>query len=332
MRRVAGSPRDSRRRGPEDLPGCRLGGGGSRRSPGSRSKSAFIATSVSMRARCMPEAHVRTRGRSRCGAALGRKMSNVSGVVPAGLVVVGRAEVARSRVAPPGSCTPPTSMSRVRRAHDDQQRRLPADALLDGLGQQRPVGPHGVELVRVGEQAVEQVGGGPVGRLGPGRQQQPAGRRRSPRRSSCWPSCSALAQHARSCRRPGRPRRSATMPEKYSRSSAEARRARSQSTLTPMSSTARRWNSGRSSSGSPSSAAITRDREREQQLAHEIGARRRRRTRRSCGSPAARPARSPTAAIALAGEGLLQDRPVGVVLGLVHLEDRAAHDRPITSP
>ena len=60
-----------------------------------------------------------------------------------------------------------------RGAHDAEQRRLPAQALLDRLRHQAAVGAQRVELVGVGEQAEEQVARRAVRRLGAGREQQP---------------------------------------------------------------------------------------------------------------------------------------------------------------
>ena len=127
----------------------------------------------------------------------------------------------------------------------------------------------------------------------------------------------------RSCRRPGAP---AGRPRCRTGSRAAPpthERARSQSTLTPMSSTVSRWNSGRSASGRPSSAAIT-----------ATGNGNRSWLTRSAWSSSMNSSIMPCtsggdqlvlpAIHRLAGERLLQDRAVGVVLRRVHLEDGMA--------
>ena len=57
-------------------------------------------------------------------------------------------------------------------AHDEQERRLVADALLDGLRKEGPVVVDGIELVGVGEEAEEQIAARPIGRLRARRQEQ----------------------------------------------------------------------------------------------------------------------------------------------------------------
>ena len=54
----------------------------------------------------------------------------------------------------------------------DKQRRLEPQGFLDRLRQEGPVIADGLELVGVGQEQVEEVARGAVGRLGAGRQQQ----------------------------------------------------------------------------------------------------------------------------------------------------------------
>ncbi|GAC1539459.1 MAG: hypothetical protein NVS3B12_25640 [Acidimicrobiales bacterium] len=80
----------------------------------------------------------------------------VVGALPAGLVVVGRAD-ADVHVGPGGNRDAGELAIRRRCADDSQERRLTTQALFDRLGQQRPVGSHRLHLVAMGEQQVQEV-------------------------------------------------------------------------------------------------------------------------------------------------------------------------------
>ncbi len=143
---------------------------GSRASPGRRS-----STRVQERPRLEPgemhaQAHVRT---VREGDVGDRGPEDVErlGIVPAGLVVVGRADVRGDALS--------RADGDARQLHlagggavDRQQRRLAPQPLLDRLGEQGAVGGHGGQLIGMGEQEIEQVARRTVGRLGPGREKE----------------------------------------------------------------------------------------------------------------------------------------------------------------
>ena len=93
------------------------------------------------------------------------------GILVARLVAVGRSEVDVQDRAGRNQRTVDLDVAGGG-AHDAHQRALPAQPLLDRLGHQAAVGAQRVELVAVGEQAEEQVAGGPVGRLRAGGRQQ----------------------------------------------------------------------------------------------------------------------------------------------------------------
>ena len=143
---------------------------GSRRRSGSRSSTASTATRISMPGQVHPEAHVGAEAEGGVGLLLPVDVE-VLGVVPAGLVVVGRADVGDDLGAGRDHRARHLGVDR-RVAGGDQQGRLPADGLLDRLGHQLAVVPQGVELVGVGQQPEQEVAGGPVGRLGAGGEQQ----------------------------------------------------------------------------------------------------------------------------------------------------------------
>ncbi len=82
------------------------GASGSSRRSGSRSNSAFSATCVSIRARCMPRHMWAPCGEPDVGLALTEDVER-GGIGPAGLVTVGRAEVARRRSSPWGAACRP---------------------------------------------------------------------------------------------------------------------------------------------------------------------------------------------------------------------------------
>ena len=159
-----------------------------------------------------------------------------------------------------------------RGAHDAEQRRLPAQAFLDRLRHQAAVGAQRVELVGVGEQADEQVARRAVRRLGAGRAAAAGGTRRSRRRSSRVPSSSAWASTEITSSDGLRAAVGDDRAEVRRTAPATRAIARSRSKPALISSTAWRWNIGRSSRGRPSMRAITSDRERERELADEIGA------------------------------------------------------------
>ena len=74
-------------------------------------------------------------------------------------------------VAPFGICTPSDLGVAGDLSHEVQQRRLPADALLDGLWQQAAVVTYRVELIGVCQQCHRQAGGRPRRGLGASGQQ-----------------------------------------------------------------------------------------------------------------------------------------------------------------
>ena len=76
-------------------------------------------------------------------------------------------------VAPAGTVTPESSTSQVAVRAMETRGGSSRSALLDGLGEQRAVGGHRLQLVGVGEEEEEEVAGGAVGGLGPGRQEEP---------------------------------------------------------------------------------------------------------------------------------------------------------------
>ena len=87
------------------------------------------------------------------------------GVLPTGLVVVGRAEVGRDAL--PGTEGDPADLDLTGgRPVDGEQRGLASQALLNGPGQQRAVGAHRLELLGMREKEVEQVARRPVGGFG----------------------------------------------------------------------------------------------------------------------------------------------------------------------
>ena len=116
------------------------------------------------------QAHVRPVGERDVGQGGPEDVERL-GVLPTGLVVVGRADVGRDAL--PGTEGDAADLDLAgRRPVDGEQRRLAAQALLNGLGQQRAVVAHRLELLGMREEQVEQVARRAVGRLGPGRQQQ----------------------------------------------------------------------------------------------------------------------------------------------------------------
>ena len=91
-------------------------------------------------------------------------------------------------------CTPPSSVSRVATRvmiSSGASHRTASSIACDSSD---AVGAHGVELIRVGQQPEQQVAQRAVGGLHPGGQQQTAGRKRFPRRTSFSPSISAAAR------------------------------------------------------------------------------------------------------------------------------------------
>ena len=246
------------------------------------------------------------------------------GVVPALLVVVGRAEVADDGGA---LGDPDPAHLGVPRggAGDDQERRLPADALLDRGRDQGAVLADGLELCRVGQEAVEQVRRGAVGGLGARRQEQTAERvdvlvvepltvllgRGEHRDHVVAGLGSALLEDAAEVllqlgRRRHRPIEVDRHADQLDRQPVEPRQVLV---------------------GEPEQRGDDRQGEREQELAHEVDA-------AVVDEPVDHPVHERTDQLGLPPlhgplrERLLEDRPVGVVLGLVHLQDRLAEDQP----
>ena len=102
-----------------------------------------------------------------------------------------------------------------------EQRWLPPQAFLDGLGHERTVLPQRAELLRVGEEAIEQVARRPVGGFGAGGEQQ-AQERADLVVGELHTVQLCLGEHATDPERV-RPR-VAMIPQKYSYSAADAER------------------------------------------------------------------------------------------------------------
>ena len=242
-----------RRRRPERQAGDvrRRRPSGSRRRFGRRSKQRVRARRVSP---CAPGAcrgRCGARTRTPCAGCGSRKMSNTSGSLPARLVVVGRADVDDDDGAARDRRRRSTSVSRVAVRTIVGERRLPAQALLDRLLHQRAVGAQRVELVGVRQQAEQQVARRAVGRLGAGGEQQPeegedllVGEALAVELGLREHADQVVARVARAARRARR---------RSSRAAAaDALECRApMSTVTLISSTAQRWNCGRSSRGQP---------------------------------------------------------------------------------
>ena len=203
-----------------------------------------------------PEAEVRAVGEADVGSA-GPVDVEAVGVVPALLVVVGRAEVADDggALGDRRRRTPRVSRVAVREMiRSGGSQRMPSS--IAGCDQ-RAVLPDGRRAAPGRTRRPVRAGSTTTGRSSRHRPAAAGGRRRRcPRRRAAgrparrWPaprSCPRGARlgAARGCRR--------STPS----ARADAATARSKSTDTPISSTASRWNRGRSSSGSPSSAAMT---------------------------------------------------------------------------
>jgi hypothetical protein len=117
------------------------------------------------------EAHVRPE-REREVLALVAVDVELLGALPVLLVVIGRAHVGDDDCAGRDLDAVDDRVAR-RGPHDRRERRLPAQPLLDRLRHQRAVGAQRVELVGIGEQPEQQVARGAVRRLRTGRKEQP---------------------------------------------------------------------------------------------------------------------------------------------------------------
>ena len=145
---------------------------GSRRNSGRRSKRRFSATRISTRARCIPRQTWGPCPNDMCGLALARAMSKRSGSSISSLLAVGRCEHQHDGRPRRHRHTVDFGVPR-REPCDVEQRCFEAQCLLNCLGDQRPVRTDRLQLLRLCQQQVEEVSGGPECRLDPSGKQQP---------------------------------------------------------------------------------------------------------------------------------------------------------------